>query len=243
MLLAHRKLTRGMGQILSEQLLAYVTTLTPLFRQRDVFGAHIQGGSGPVKGADQALKQLQSLYEKVAYAAPFHLDGNLQSPLMQQTPSLELSPWEYVHVAKAGGESKTVTVTCPFKSIVTYLGYAPRRLQALLNERNRNNGELQAFVLHYLAMHVVVATQPSLTQLFDTLHFPLASGHLNDFGSLPITYIGSAVSTSLPSDELVIESTEMSGMDAFEEIVNTEDVDKMRDPLKERLVELVKSQR
>ena len=244
MLLAHRKLTRGMGQILSEQLMAYVTTLTPLFRQRGVFGAHIQGGgNGHVKAADQAFKQLQALYEKVATAAPFHLDRDLQSPLMQQTSSLELSPWEYVHVATAGSESKTVTVTCPFKSIVTYLGYAPRRLQALLNERNRNNGELQAFVLHYLAMHVVVSTQPSLAQLFETLHFPLASGHLKDFGGLPITYIGSSVSTSLPSDELVIESTEMSGMDAFEEVVNIEDIDNMQDPLKERLVGLVKSQR
>jgi hypothetical protein len=241
-LLAQRKLTRAIGQVLSEQMRAYVATLTPLFRQRGVLGAHIQGGgTEQVKTADQAFKELQGLYEKVATTAPFHLPRGIESPLMQMTSSLELTPWEYVHIAKTGRESKTVAVTCPFKSIVTYSGYAPRRLSELLNDRNRNNGLLQAAVLHYLAMHVVVARQPGLAEVFDTLHFPLASGHLNDFGDLPITYIGSSVSTSLPSDELVIESTEMSGMDAFEEIVDVADIENLRDPLRERLLDVVKS--
>jgi hypothetical protein len=241
-LLAQRKLTRTIGQVLSERMKTYIATLTPLFRQRGVFGAHIQGsGTEHVKTADQAFKELQGLYDKVASSAPFHLPKGIESPLMQMTSSLELTPWEYLHVAKADRDTKKVTVTCPFKSIVTYSGYTPRRLSELLNERNRNNGMLQAAVLHYLAMHIVVARQPGLAGLFETLHFPLASGHLEEFGDLPITYIGSSITTSLPSDELVIESTEMSGMDAFEEIVNVEDIEKLRDPLRERLLDVVKS--
>ena len=128
----------------------------------------------------------------------------------------------------------------PFKSILTYSGYAPSRLKELLNDRNRSSGELQIFVLHYLTMHIVVARQPGLARLLDTLHFPLATGHLEALGNLPITYIGSSISTSLPPDELVIESTEMSGTDAFEEIVNVEDIENLRDPLKERMLEIVK---
>jgi len=241
-LLAHRKLTRTIEQVLSEEMHAYVATLTPLFRQRGVFGAHIQGGGvEQVKSADQALKEFQSLYEKVATVAPFGLPPDLKSPLMQMTPSLELSPWEYTHIAKTGGESKAITVTSPFKAVLTYSGYAPRRLKDLLTDRNRNNGELQIFVLHYLAMHIVVSKQPGLAQLFDALHFPLASGHLDDFGGLPITYIASSISSSLPADELVIESTELSGRDAFEEIVNIDDIANLRDPLKERLVKLTRS--
>src|SRR5438067_1359812 len=151
-LLAHRKLTRTIGEIISGQMKEYVATLAPLLRQRAVFGDHIQGsGKETVKLADQAFKELQALYDAVATAAPFHLLKGLTSPLMQMTSSLELSPWEYVHHAKTERESKDVSVTCPFKSIITYAGYSPQRLRELLAKRDRNDGELQQFVLHYLA--------------------------------------------------------------------------------------------
>lgn len=236
-LLALRKLTRTTGEIINSQMREYFTSLTPLFRQRAVFGDYIQGsGKEAVKGADQAFKELKALYETVATVAPFYLPKELTSPLMQMTPSLELTPWEYIHTAKTDGASKAITVTCPFKSFVTYAGYSPQRLRELLENRNRNDGELQQFVLHYLAMQVVISRQPGLTRILDTLHFPLSSGQLPGFGALPISYITSSISTSLPPDDLVIESTELSGKDAFEELINVEDIAKLGDPLKERLV-------
>lgn len=241
-LLTLRKLTRTTGEIINGQMKAYVATLTPLFRQRAVFGEYIQAsGKETVKGAEHAFKELQSLYESIATAAPFHLSRELNSPLMQMTSSLELTPWEYIHTATKDGESRTVTVTCPFKSIVTYSGYSPRRLRELLTNRNRNDGELQQFVLHHLAMHVVVSKQPGLAQILNTLHFPLASGQLPDFGALPITYITSSISTSLPPDGLVIESTELSGKNAFEELINVGDIENLDDPFKARLMGTLKA--
>lgn len=240
-LLVLRKLTRTIGDIISSQMKEYVATLAPLFGQRAVFGEHIQGsGKEPVKAADQAFKDLQSLYERTATAAPFHLQKELKSPLMQMTSSLELTPWEYVHVAKTDTENKTITVTCPFKSIVTYVGYSPQRLKELLANRNRNDGELQQFVLHYIAMHVVISKQPGLTRMLDVLHYPLVSTQLPGLGALPVTCISSSISTSLPPDELVIESTELSGKDAFEELINVGDIEKLRDPFKERLLDVVR---
>jgi hypothetical protein len=78
--------------------------------------------------------------------------------------------------------------------------------------------------------------------MMETLHFPIEVGRLPGFGELPITFITSAVSTNLPPDELIIESTELSGKDAFEEIVDVSDIEKLGDPLKERLTGLVQSQ-
>jgi hypothetical protein len=40
----------------------------------------------------------------------------------------------------------------------------------------------------------------------------------------------------------LIESTEVSGMDAFEEVLNLDEVAGLRNPFKERLVELLRSQ-
>lgn len=241
-LLSLRRLTRTIGETISGRMKAYIATLTPLFRQRAVFGEYIQAsGKETVKGADQAFKELQGLYETIAVAAPFHLPRELNSPLMQMTSSLELTPWEYIHTAGKDGESKTITVTCPFKSIITYTGYSPRRLKELLTNRNRNDGELQQFMLHYLAMHIVISKQPGLAQILNTLHFPLASSQLPDFGALPITYITSSISTSLPPDALVIESTELSGKNAFEELINVEDIGNLGDPFKDQLVEMLKA--
>ena len=54
-----------------------------------------------------------------------------------------------------------------------------------------------------------------------------------------MTFISSSVSTILPHDDVVVESTEVSGTNAFEEIVNFDDIAALRNPLKERLAELL----
>jgi hypothetical protein len=234
-LLTLRKLTRAIGEVVCQQMAEYVTALTPLFRQKSIFGDHIQGGSKePVKGADQAFKELQTLYEAVVVTKPFHLPKELKSPLIQMTGTLELTPVEYTHLAKGAAESREITVSRPFKSVIAYSGYSPRRLTGLLTDISRNNGELQQFVLHYLAMHILLSKQSGLSKLFHTLHFPIEIGRLPGFGELPITFIASSISTSLPPDELIIESTELSGKNAFEEIVNVGDIEQLGDPLKER---------
>jgi hypothetical protein len=241
-LLTLRKLTRAIGEVVCQQMAEYVTALTPLFRQKSIFGDHIQGGSKePVKGADQAFKELQTLYEAVVVTKPFHLPKELKSPLIQMTGTLELTPVEYTHLAKGAAESREITVSRPFKSVIAYSGYGPRRLTGLLTDISRNNGELQQFVLHYLAMHILLSKQSGLSKLFHTLHFPIEIGRLPGFGELPITFIASSISTSLPPDELIIESTELSGKNAFEEIVNVGDIEQLGDPLKERLLDLIKS--
>ena len=90
-------------------------------------------------------------------------------------------------------------------------------------------------------MHIVVSKQVGVSEILKALHFPLSTERSPEFGELPVTYISSAVSTIRPPDEVIVESTEVSGMGAFEEIVQLEDVEKLRDPLKEQLLEITKS--
>jgi len=241
-LLALRKLTRAAGEIINGHMREYVGTLGPLFRQRAVFGDYIQGsGKEPVKNGEQAFKELKNLYETVAPAAPFYLPKELSSPLMQMTPSLEFTPWEYSYVAKADEQGKTVTVTSPFKFVISYSTYSPLRLKELLASRDRNEGELQQCVLHYLAMHVVISKQPGLSKILDTLHFPLGSCQLPGLGALPVACIASSITTALPPDRLVIESTELSGKNAFEELINPGDVENLGDCFKKLLADCLES--
>ncbi len=241
-LLVLRKLTRAIADALRGQMKGYLSTLAPLLRPRTVLGDYVQTSTKETtRGADKAFKELQGLYEAVASSKPFNLSPELKPPVEIVSTALEMTPMEYVHTAKTERESKSVTVTSPLKWALSYQGFPPARLKHLLAVRNRNHDEVKELILHYLVMHVVVSNQSGVTQILEALQFPLTSDRSPEFGGLPITYISSSVSTIRPPDDVIIESTEISGRDAFEEIVNVSDIVKMRDPHKEQLVELVKS--
>ena len=69
----------------------------------------------------------------------------------------------------------------------------------------------------------------------------LTEGKLPEFGDLPIAFLSCPVGTVRPPDNVIIESTELSGSDAFEEVISLEDIAKLRNPFKDQLEELVKA--
>jgi hypothetical protein len=242
-LLALRKLTRLMSDLLRGQMKEYLSTLAPLLRPKVVFGDYIQGDTKEmVKGADKAFNELQSLYETVASGKPFFLTKELKPPFEIISSAIEFTPMEYNHRIDTDRGSKTVTVTKPLKWVLNYAGFTPGRLGGLLADRGRNADEVQTFLLHFLVMQIVVARQTGITKIFDALHFPFSIGYQDEFGKLPLTFISSSVSTQLPPDAVILQSTELSGMDAFEEIVNLEDIARIRNPLKEQLLGMATEQ-
>ena len=243
-LLALRKLTVAVSKLLSEQLRDYLTTLAPLLRPKAVLGDYVQGGAKEYvrAGADAAFKELQALYAQVAAAKPFNLPPELKPPIEIISTALEFTPLEYRHEARDAGEAKTVAVTSPLTWSLNYGGFTLARLKELVADKNRAGHELKECVLHYLVMHIVLSKQPGVTRILETLHFPVRTGQQGPaLGQLPVTHIASAVSTRLPPDGVIIESTNISGRDVFEEVVNVEDIGRLGDPLKERLQELAQS--
>lgn len=237
-----RKLTRAIAELLRGQLTDYLGTITPMLRPKSIFGEYMQGGSKEtVRGADKAFLQLQRLYTTVVGAKPYTLSTELQAPIQLESAVVEITPLEYAHVVTTDGESKTISVTSPLKWVVTYSGFSLGKLQELLADRNRMNDETHQFVLHFSALHTVVNSHPGLPRLLEALRFPLSSQRIPEFGEMPILCISSAVSTVRPSDALIVESTEISGRDAFEEVVNLDDLRNLKDPLKSQLVEIARS--
>lgn len=239
-LLVLRKLTRAIADLLRNQVREYLTTLSVLLRPKSVLGEFVEGNKEFVKGADQAFKEVVSLYEAVAVGKPFNLPKELQPPLEVLSSVPEITPLEYAHAAKMNGETKTVTVTSPLKWVLSYSGFAPKRLRELLATRAPGK-EVQHFVLHTLMLHVILGRAVGMKKILDALHFPVTTGRLPGFGELPVTFVTAEITTLLPPDAVIIESTEISGMDAFEEVVNIDDIVQLTDPLKQRLLELVKS--
>lgn len=242
-LLVLRKLTRAIADAVRVQMTEYLTTLTPLLRPKTVLGDYIQGvQKEPNHKADKVFKELQALYEKVAPLKPFSLSRELAPPFNLAGVGLEITPLDYLHVARSGPDTRRIMVRCPLTWVLTYTGFAPTRLQDLLDTRTRAAEELQRFILSQLVMHLATANQPGVTQMLDALHFRVTTRKSPEFGELPLTLIGAAIATTRPSDTVIIESAELTGMDAFEEIVDPEDIPRLSDPLKERLLDIARAQ-
>ncbi len=242
-LLTLRKLTRSVTDLLRGQMKEYLVTVAPLLRPKTVLGEYIKSNvRDVVPAANVAFKELQTLYETIATAKPFMLTKELDSSIDILNTTIEITPMEYVHEATAENHMKAITVTSSLKYVVSYSGYAPAKLKELMADRYRTAEKVQEFILHVLALHVTLTRQPGLAQMFEALHFPLTTIKIPEFGELPITCVSSAISTLRPPDGVLIESTEFSGRDAFEEVINVEDIVKLRDPLKEQLIELAKAQ-
>ena len=239
-LLVLRKLTRAIADLVRAQLVDHLTTLAPLFQPQGVFGEYIQGPQKDVAlKADQAFKELKALYDTLAPAKPLNLRRDLSTPFSFSNVALEVTPVEYVHVAQSDGASRKITVRSPLTWTVTYGGYAPNRLQELLDQNVRGD-ELQRFIVSYLLIHLVAKYRPGVTRILEGLHFPVRTATASQFGELPITRISVAIATRRPPDAVVLESAEVTGVDAFEEVVDVDDIERLRDPLRERLLEIVR---
>ena len=242
-LLAHRKLTRAITDAVRVQMTEYLKALTPLFRPKAVLGEYaLGGGKEGTRKADKAFADLQALWDSVAVAKPYNLPRDLAPPLSISSVGLEITPLEYNHVAKSGADTRKIKVRCPLTWVLTYTDFPPTRLEELLDAKARSVEELHRFVLNYLVMHVVTTNEPGLMQLFEALHFPLTTSKSPQFGGLPITRIGIGIPTSRPSDDLIVQSAELTGMDAFEEVVKVEDIAALGDSFKTRLLEIARQQ-
>lgn len=241
-LLQLRKLTRVVSDQLRGQLKEYLATLSPLLRPRTVLGDYVQSSTKEtVRGADKVFKDLQSLFETVAGASPFNLAKELKAPIEIVSSALEMIPLEYSYSAKGQQAEKTVAITSPLKWVLIYSGYPLTRLRQILLDRNRSDTEVRESVLHHLVLNTVVTKQSGVNRILEALHFPVHTETLPGLGQLPITVISSTLSTLRPADEVIIESTEISGTDAFEELINTEDIARLANPFKDNLVEVLQS--
>jgi hypothetical protein len=251
-LLALRKLTRSVADLLRERATQYVATLSPLLRPRVALGEPGDAGTkDPFQAADKTFKELQTAYEQVAGSETFNLRRDLKPPLDLVSWNVELWPVEYTHAAKADGSGKSVRVISPLKWVIGFSGitrgdmtrtnFSPRRLRELLADRVRNAEELRQLVIHYLAMHLAIGRSPGLSKLLADLHFTLGSEKLPDFGNLPIPCIRSVIQTLRPPDDVLIEHTEIAGTDTFEEVVNTDHFTDVLDPIQSKLAELAKA--
>ena len=244
-LLILRKITRAVADHVRGQLKDSLATIAPLFRPRTLLGENVRGtGKDVIKGADKAVQDLQAIYGPLAATKLYDLPKELNPPLELPGSALEFNPVEQSYTAKTDRETKTITITSPLKWMLSYSGYGPKQLKDLLATRaSRTGDELRQTVLHFCVLHLMlnVVKQTGLADLLGGLRFSVNPGRSPEFGELPITFLTAAIPTLRPPDDVIIESTEISGTPVFEEVIDIDGIINLRDPLRERAIELVKA--
>lgn len=237
-----RKVTRVISDQLSTNLSNHLTILKPLFDPVNTFGQFIRGQTKiTVTGADKDFQKLKELYSSVASSRPFLPLKELESQLDVFGASIEINPLKYDHVVTNGDGKTTITVISPMKWIISYKNLGLDSLRKLIAGQDIAGGvDLRECVLHYLALHFITFKKPGIATLLEALRHPVASVSIPEFAQLPIPCVSCPISTVLPADDIIIQSTEQSGTSAFEEVININDIPQMKDPLGAKIIDLIK---
>ena len=242
-LLDLRKLTTAIAELLQGQLNGYLATLHPLFAPQTVLGNNTSPGtSATVKGADKAFTALQETYLRLAGSKLYNLPRSLEPPIPITTARPEIVRVDYPYEAKAEGATRSLTAISPLKWVLTYAGFTPEHLRALLAQGdNVNERQLKEALMHLLVMDLVMKHKSGLADMLAALGFTVSTGHSPEFGELPLTYVGAPVHTRRPPDQLMLQIAEISGSPVFEEVVRVEDIAAMKTPMKDQLIEAARS--
>lgn len=238
-LLLLRSLTKKISERFAQQVREHLTNLAPLLQPHGLLGDLVRSGKSHVKGQEAALQELTKLYQPLAKASALNVQSELRPPLDLFASSAEIAPASYTYSPQ--GAEKAITVTTPLKWVLSYKDLGPQRLRELVSSHSRTSGdELRLCVLHYLALHMFAQRRPGIGPIFDALRFPLSSVPQQDLHGLPFVCVSSPIATVRPPDDVILQSTQMSGTFTFEEIVNMDDIPKLSDPMKEQVLGLVR---
>lgn len=228
-----RKQTRVISDLLKARASDYLATVAPLMRPQPLFGEYLQGaprGSG--RETQHHFKEFRTLFDRHASARPFNLMNELEVPLNIINSTPELFPLEYDHRLANG---RTIRVTSPTRWVVGYGSFDLSHFYQVVHDPNRSSSELHRFVLHYLMLFHCFNRAGGLGRLFKGLRFPVSFQQLSDFGELPFCIISSPLASSLPDDDVIRHSTEISGSPGFEELIPEDSIRELHDELRMQL--------
>lgn len=242
-LLFLRRVTRAVSEYLVSQLKDHLTTLSPLMRPRRLLGDYIESGTPEqVVDADKNFALLNEIYAK-ASGKPFDLPRPLRPPLKPIGLSLEIYPWEYRYETHSGTSSKVVTITSPVRFVLSYAsGMSLSRLrQGVFGSEDHKQEDFREFVIRCCLTHLMLSRYAGITNLFRSLRWEVEMATSQDLGALPLVTLAAPLRTVLPPDDIILESTELSGMSQFEEVVDVDAVSGVSDPMVHKVKEIIEA--
>jgi hypothetical protein len=95
--------------------------------------------------------------------------------------------------------------------------------------------DMRQSLINHLAMVIFLRHYPALTQLLHDLRYDVEIRELPELGGLPIVILKAPIETFLPPDDFILQITQLSGIPAFQELIDLDAVESIPDPLRESL--------
>ncbi len=235
-----RKNTEKIAEILDKRLKEHLNILRPLFTPRKLLGSYIKSvNMGDVPGSDKAFAELQEQYAAVC-EKPFGLPKKLQIPLSPISSQLNAVPFKY-SIYIADSKEKATNITAAARWILSYKSECPyNRLKAMLSgAETRQPDDIKQSLIEHLTMVLLFKYFKALTQLFQDLRYEIIIQKLEDLGGFPVVILKAPIESFLPPDDFILNVTQLSGIPAFQEIIDLDAVEKMPDLLRETLQQAI----
>jgi len=104
---------------------------------------------------------------------------------------------------------------------------------------SRQADDMKQSIIDHLSMAIFLKRFPALVQLLQDLRYKVETVELEDLGGLSVIVLKSPIEAFLPPDEFIDQITQLSGIPAFQEIIDLEAVENISDPLKNVLKDAI----
>ncbi len=232
-----RQSTEKIVSILGKRLKSHLDVLKPIFMPRKLLGTFVKSAlKDEIIGSNKAFAELQKCYAAVC-EKPFGLPKKLQAPLAPISGQLDAVPFKY-SILLGESKDKPITVTAASRWIVSYRSECPfSRLKAMIaGDETRQTEDMKQSLIDHLALVVFLKKFPALGQLLNDLRYDVEVVKLDDLGGLPVVTLKASISTFLPPNDFILQVTQLSGIPAFQEIIDMEALEIIPDPLKNELL-------
>ena len=188
-----------------------------------------------VASSDKAFAELQEYYATVC-KKPFGLPKKLQPPLPPLANQIDAVPYQYaLHMGES--KDKATIITTATRWILSYRNECTiSRLEAMATGvETRQLDDIKQSLIAHLTPVVFLKHFPALKQLLQDLRYEVDVHEIQDLGGLPVVTLQAPIGTFLPPDDFIFQITQLSGIPAFQEIIDPDALDHIPDPLKEAL--------
>jgi hypothetical protein len=231
-----RKNTEKIAKVLDKRLKGHLNTLKPLFVPRKLLGTYIKSAIvDDVPGSDKAFAELQEQYAAIC-EKPFGLPKKLKTPLPPISNQLDAVPFRY-SLYVADSKEKATSITAATRWILSYQSECPyNRLKAMVTgDETRQPEDMRQALIACLTLVIFLKHFPVLKQLLQDLRYEVEFQKLENLGGLPVVILKAPIECFLPPDDFILQITQLSGIPAFQEIIDLDAIEKMPDPLRETL--------
>jgi len=231
-----RQATGKIADDLKKRLEAHLSVIKPLFVPHKLLGTYVKSRSKEdIPGSDKAFATLQQRYAAIC-EKPFGLRKELIPPLSSISDQLTCTPYQYtVSLGKTG--ENPITINSPTRYILSYESECTiNRLKAMVaGAKSRRPEEMKQSLINHLCMGIMLERFPALKKLLQDLRYTVETQKIDTLGNLAVVILAVPLQTFLPSNKFITEITQLSGVPAFQEIIDADAVEKMEDPLKRML--------